>query len=443
VACIYSDTYVDPVDAHLFTSKGDRTGGVPEMKSLKAVIITRVAVMTVWAFVLVADSPAALYLEDTFDYAVGGLNGTNGGVGWSGQWSFAQAFNVSGTGTVEEGSLVFSNYPTVGNRARLANNSSANIGSPDRQYINLSRNAGVDILSGDLWMAYLFKRIDANGASDAWAELRNNNCFCLGMTAKAGTEFFSTSTNGLGIANRYDSTPSTPDESANIQDGNSYLLVGRFTNINTTSPARSGTIWALSAADYDVIKTSPITAAALDANHRLMSVDSAIAALPNRILINHIMRWVNGVKFSGAALDHYDPMIFDFDELRYGGSVEDVVLRPSGLAGDFNSDGKVDAGDYVIWRKNNGTNNALANDGGLGTPIGTAHYNLWRANFGNSPGAGSGANIGGSSAVPEPPSVFLVWIGLVLCSASSRSTLPDWRGIGHRAKQCTGLRTLP
>jgi len=41
-------------------------------------------------------------------------------------------------------------------------------------------------------------------------------------------------------------------------------------------------------------------------------------------------------------------------------------------------------GDYVTWRKNNGTNKALANDNGLGTPIGQSHYDLWRANFGNS-----------------------------------------------------------
>jgi hypothetical protein len=83
---------------------------------------------------------------------------------------------------------------------------------------------------------------------------------------------------------------------------------------------------------------------------------------------------------------------------------------PAGLAGDFNSDGKVDAGDYVTWRKNNGTNNALANDNGLGTPIGPAHYNLWRQNFGNPPGSGSGLD---GAAVPEPAGVVLLAIGLV------------------------------
>ena len=50
----------------------------------------------------------------------------------------------------------------------------------------------------------------------------------------------------------------------------------------------------------------------------------------------------------------------------------------AGLPGDFNSDGKVDAGDYATWRKAlrkpTAPNAALANDGGLGTPISPAHY---------------------------------------------------------------------
>lgn len=79
-----------------------------------------------------------------------------------------------------------------------------------------------------------------------------------------------------------------------------------------------------------------------------------------------------------------------------------------GIPGDFNSDGKVDAGDYVTWRKNDGTNNALANDNGLGIPVGTAHYDLWRANFGNPPGSGSG--LGGAGAVPEPTAFVLLWL---------------------------------
>ena len=96
----------------------------------------------------------------------------------------------------------------------------------------------------------------------------------------------------------------------------------------------------------------------------------------------------------------------------------DLFVAPAGLAGDFNSDGKVDAGDYVTWKKNQGTSNALANDNGLGTPIGAAHYNLWRANFGKPPGTGSGSLDVGS--VPEPSAAILAVIGMMFAAAARR-----------------------
>ena len=59
--------------------------------------------------------------------------------------------------------------------------------------------------------------------------------------------------------------------------------------------------------------------------------------------------------------------------------------------GDFNGDGTVDAGDYTVWRDNVGSNTPLPNDDGLGTPIGQAHFDLWRSNFGaTGGGAGNG-----------------------------------------------------
>jgi fibronectin-binding autotransporter adhesin len=78
-----------------------------------------------------------------------------------------------------------------------------------------------------------------------------------------------------------------------------------------------------------------------------------------------------------------------------------------GLAGDYNHSGGVEAGDYVMWRKN------TASFGG------SAGYNLWRQNFGNGgPGAGSG--LGGNQAVPEPGTLLLAVAGSLLACAGRR-----------------------
>jgi subtilisin-like proprotein convertase family protein len=72
--------------------------------------------------------------------------------------------------------------------------------------------------------------------------------------------------------------------------------------------------------------------------------------------------------------------------------------------GDFNSDGTVDAADYVVWRH------------GLGTQYTQSDYDILRANFGKSLGSGSGSTgfaLGASAeslsaAIPEPTSTLLL-----------------------------------
>jgi hypothetical protein len=75
----------------------------------------------------------------------------------------------------------------------------------------------------------------------------------------------------------------------------------------------------------------------------------------------------------------------------------DLFEESEGLTGDYNDDGKVDAADYVVWRKNPGM---------FGNAQG---YTDWRANFGAMGGAGAG-DLGG---VPEPSSLALAMLGLV------------------------------
>src|SRR4029079_1481877 len=91
----------------------------------------------------------------------------------------------------------------------------------------------------------------------------------------------------------------------------------------------------------------------------------------------------------------------------------ELRLPAAGLAGDFNNDGKVDAGDYATWRKNS-ANASLPNDNGLTTHV--ARYNLWRSTFGT-PGSGSGLS---GSAVPEPGTIGLAVVGMFSVLAGRR-----------------------
>jgi hypothetical protein len=103
-------------------------------------------------------------------------------------------------------------------------------------------------------------------------------------------------------------------------------------------------------------------------------------------------------------------LIFHYGQLDEAASID----------GDFNGDGKVDAADYVVWRKTINTQVA---------------FDLWRANFGEMAGPSGPSTLvrgfiryvtsGSGSAVPEPATVLLVGIGLASFAVSGRRRLED------------------
>ncbi len=98
-----------------------------------------------------------------------------------------------------------------------------------------------------------------------------------------------------------------------------------------------------------------------------------------------------------------------------GSSLFASVIAAAGLTGDYNGDGKVDAADYVVWRKTNIN--------------GQQGYDDWRANFGRSaPGSGGG------TAVPEPATPVLLGLAasLLLTARAARPCTHD-----RAAGRCT------
>jgi hypothetical protein len=77
-------------------------------------------------------------------------------------------------------------------------------------------------------------------------------------------------------------------------------------------------------------------------------------------------------------------------------ALSDLGWEIAELTGDYNRDGTIDAADYVVWRKYDGTR-----DG----------YNTWRAHFGQTgASAAAGASSNSNVVVPEPNSlVLLAW----------------------------------
>ncbi|HEY3391286.1 MAG TPA: hypothetical protein VGK58_01170 [Lacipirellulaceae bacterium] len=78
-------------------------------------------------------------------------------------------------------------------------------------------------------------------------------------------------------------------------------------------------------------------------------------------------------------------------ELQYNPNSVVLSVISTGLPGDYNGDGSVDAADYVVWRKIDGTQQG---------------YDAWRTNFGR-----AGATSSASAIVPEPSTIVLSLIG--------------------------------
>ena len=107
--------------------------------------------------------------------------------------------------------------------------------------------------------------------------------------------------------------------------------------------------------------------------------------------------------------------VFDHpgDDIGSPGSVPAVA--PVGFTGDYNSDGRVDAADYTVWRNSIGNPGAtLANRDSANTgPVGIADYNSWKARYGDSLFGNGG--LAGLTAVPEPASGTMTM--LAMCAA--------------------------
>jgi hypothetical protein len=108
-------------------------------------------------------------------------------------------------------------------------------------------------------------------------------------------------------------------------------------------------------------------------------------------------------RWGEPGLDFFGPaMIGEVEDYFFTGS----TVPLSGLAGDYNNDGTVEAGDYLVWRKFLGTNIYLANDTTPGS-VTEADYDVWAANLGMMAGAGAASEpLAASSEADSAPAAL-------------------------------------
>jgi hypothetical protein len=111
----------------------------------------------------------------------------------------------------------------------------------------------------------------------------------------------------------------------------------------------------------------------------------------------------------------------------YAGTMGSVDLTPPPMpTGDYNGDQMVDAADYTTWRDTLGQAVATMGDGADGDADGMiddGDYDFWVLHFGEVlPGAGGGA--AASAAVPEPATLGLATLGLLMLVLTASSRRP-------------------
>jgi hypothetical protein len=119
------------------------------------------------------------------------------------------------------------------------------------------------------------------------------------------------------------------------------------------------------------------------------------------------------IKTTDTGYNLLQPPAFSYDYVAfrntadYDYAIDNFKIETfGGVPGDYNSDGTVNAADYVLWRKGGTLANEVADPG----TISAADYTEWRARFGNP--AGSGASLEGA-AVPEPATISSLIFGAI------------------------------
>jgi hypothetical protein len=88
--------------------------------------------------------------------------------------------------------------------------------------------------------------------------------------------------------------------------------------------------------------------------------------------------------------------------------------------GDYNQNGIVDAGDYLVWRRTKGIllPRGTGADGNANGVVDNDDFNFWRTRFGTAVPRGSGGTLE-TLSVPETGSALAVMTGIIVLLTST------------------------
>jgi hypothetical protein len=155
--------------------------------------------------------------------------------------------------------------------------------------------------------------------------------------------------------------------------------------------------------------------AALDGALDLSLINGYVPSLADPLLTILSASSVSGT-FASVVQPVGMPAGLVFDVIYNANNVQLMVSEELPLLGDYNQDAAVNAADYVVWRKNDGTMNPLPNDA-IGGMIGDAQYDQWRTHFGEIAGGGASA----VATVPEPGSALMIVLVIAMASLRGRA----------------------
>jgi hypothetical protein len=234
--------------------------------------------------------------------------------------------------------------------------------------------------------------ITVSGNADVtfWGDVTNTSGLFRVSAGSSATFFGGMSGNGVsGGGDVYLESDITPGASPGIASFGGNVHFGVLTNLNLEI---AGTT---KGAEYDALDIAGT--ATLDCT---LDVSLPGGFVPRDGDVFEILTAAGGI--SGTFATEIFPILSGnlFWNVVYSTNSVALQVAAPGLPGDYNQNGIVDAADYVLWRRGNGTIYTQSD------------YNLWRATFGQTvPGSGSGSSHVTQANVPEPATALLVAIG--------------------------------